>query len=191
MARVEERDERIAAGRNRVPPPRAPRRRVTRPRAIEASIVAETETQGKHLARLIHEAGLNNNMLAKLSGVRRESISRVVNDHAGLGPKLAERLAPPLGVTTDELVVPRRREPEPRAGLELRLRELEEDRDYLLQVVRELLAHLEKMGVGAPHIPSPPRSSTSVRAPGRTAQDGTESLEIAPGQRRPQMRRHR
>jgi len=189
MARVEESDERITSGRKRVPPAGAPRRRVTRPRAVEAPVVAET--QGEHLARLIHDAGLNNNTLAKLAGVRRESISRVVNDHAGLGPKLAGHLAPPLGVTVDELVVPPRREPQPRAGLELRLRELEEDRDYLLQVVRELLAHLEKMGVGAPHIPPPPRSSTSVRAPGRTAQDGTESLEIAPGQRRPQMRRHR
>ena len=109
MARVEERDERITSGRKRVPPARAPRRRATRPRAVEAPVVAETETQGTHLARLIHEAGLNNNTLAKLSGVRRESISRVVNDHAGLGPKLAGRLAPPLGVTVDELVVPRRR----------------------------------------------------------------------------------
>ena len=189
MGRVEERDERITSGRKRIPPAREPRRGVTRPRAVEAPVVAET--QGEHLARLIHDAGLNNNTLAKLAGVRRESISRVVNDHAGLGPKLAEHLAPPLGVTVDELVVPPRREPQPRAGLELRVRELEEDRDYLLQVVRELLAHLEKMGVGAPHIPPPPRSSTSVRAPGRTAQDGTESLEIAPGQRRPQMRRHR
>ena len=185
MGRVEERDERITSGRKRIPAAREPRRGVTRPRAVEAPVVAET--QGEHLARLIHDAGLNNNTLAKLAGVRRESISRVVNDHAGLGPKLAG----PLGVTVDELVVPPRREPQPRAGLELRLRELEEDRDYLLQVVRELLAHLEKMGVGAPHIPPPPRSSTSVRAPGRTAQDGTESLEIAPGQRRPQMRRHR
>jgi hypothetical protein len=94
-------------------------------------------------------------------------------------------------MTVEELVVPREPKLEPRRSLELRLRELEEDRDYLLQVVRELLAHLEKMGVGAPHIPPPPRSSTSVRAPGRTAQDGTESLEVAPGQRRPQMRRHR
>jgi len=82
MGRVEERDERITSGRKRVPPAGAPRRRVTRPRAVEAPVVAET--QGEHLARLIHDAGLNNNTLAKLAGVRRESISRVVNDHAGL-----------------------------------------------------------------------------------------------------------
>jgi len=140
---------------------------------------------------LIQEAGLNNNKLAELSGVRRESISRVVNDHAGLGPTLAKRLAPPLGVTVEELVVPREPKVEPRPSVELRLRELEEDRDYLLQVVRELLAHLEKMGVGAPPIPSPPRSGVSVRAPGRTAQDGTDGAEAAAGQRRPRMRRHR
>src|SRR5262245_26861349 len=119
------------------------------------------ETQGDHLARLIQEAGLNNNRLAKLSGVRRESISRVVNDHAGLGPTLAKRLAPPLGVTVDELVVPLEREVESRRRLELRLRELEEDRDYLLQVVRQLLLHLEQAGVGAPHIPAEPRSVAS------------------------------
>ncbi|HET6682258.1 MAG TPA: helix-turn-helix transcriptional regulator [Gaiella sp.] len=160
-------------------------------RARPAAETAVGETQGSHLARLIQQAGLNNNKLATLAGVRRETISRVVNDHAGLGATLAKRLAPPLGVTIEELVVSREAEVEPRRSLELRLRELEEDRDYLLQVVRELLAHLEKMGVGAPHIPSPPRSSVSVRAPGRTAQDGSESLEVAPGQRRPQMRRHR
>jgi transcriptional regulator with XRE-family HTH domain len=149
------------------------------------------ESQGSHLARLIHEAGLNNNKLAELSGVRRETISRVVNEHAGLGPSLAKRLAPPLGVTVEELVVPREPEVEPRRSLELRLRELEEDRDYLLDVVRQLLAHLEKMGVGAPHIPSQPRAGAFVRAPGRTAQDGMEMAEIEPGQRRPRLRRHR
>ena len=149
------------------------------------------ESQGNHLARLIQEAGLNNNRLAELSGVRRESISRVVNDHAGLGPSLAKRLAPPLGVTVEELVVPRAREPEARRDLEGRLRELEEDRDYLLQVVRALLDHLDKMGVSAPHIPPPPRLGPSARAPGRAAQDGTEVDEIAPGQRRPRLRRHR
>ena len=55
-------------------------------RAHLRSVTAGQETQGSHLARLIQEAGLNNNSLAKLSGVRRESISRVVNDHATLGP---------------------------------------------------------------------------------------------------------
>jgi transcriptional regulator with XRE-family HTH domain len=160
-----------------------------RPRAEAEAIPALS--QGSHLARLIQEAGLNNNKLAELSGVRRESISRVVNDHAGLGPTLAKRLAPPLGVSVDELVVPREPKVEPRHSVALRLRELEEDRDYLLQVVRELLAHLEKMGVGAPPIPSPPRSGVSVRTPGRTAQDGTDGVEVAAGQRRPRMRRHR
>jgi len=149
-------------------------------------------SQGDHLARLIQEAGLNNNALAKLSGVRRESISRVVNNHVALGPRLAEQLAPPLGVTVDELIVPRERAVESSRGLELRLRELEEDRDYLLQALRQLLAHLDKAGIGAPHVPAPPRSVASgALAPGLTARDGTDELDVLPGQRRPKLRRHR
>lgn len=189
MARVEQSPGRSASRRSK--PTAAgttPRRRVAHPRAAAGT---PAETQGSHLARLIQEAGLNNNKLATLAGVRRETISRVVNDHAGLGPTLAQRLAPPLGVTVDELVVPREPQVGPQRSVELRLGELEEDRDYLLQVVRELLAHLEKMGIGAPPIPPRPRSGVSVRAPGRTAQDGTDAVEVAAGQRRPRMRRHR
>lgn len=160
------------------------------PRAAKGS--GAQESQGGRLARLTREAGLTDNELAGLSGVRRGSIRRIVNDHAGLGPTLAKRLAPPLGVTVEELLVGRDPEVEARRGLERRLRELEEDRDYLLDVVRQLLAHLEKAGVGAPHVPAAPRSAASVaRAPGFAAQDGTERVEVAPGQRRPQLRRHR
>ena len=189
MARVEQSSERSASRRTKAAAGRTPTRRAAQPRAAPEG--ASAEGQGSHLARLIREAGLNNNKLAERAGVRRETISRVVNGHVGLGPSLARRLAPPLGVTVDELVVPREAEVEPRRSPELRLRELEEDRDYLLQVVRELLAHLEKMGVGAPPIPSPPRSGAFVRAPGRTAQDGADAVDVAAGQRRPRMRRHR
>ena len=191
MASVEQGAKRTTSKRTSTRGGAAVRRRASPRRAATAS--AREVSQGSHLARLIQDAGLNNNKLAALAGVRRESISRVVNDHAALGPRLAERLAPPLGVTVEELVIPRAPEPQPQPqrDLELRVRALEEDREYLLEVVRQLLAHLEKMGVGAPHIPAPPRSSASVRAPGRTAQDGTELVEIAPGQRRPRLRRHR
>ena len=188
MGRVEERDERITSGRKRVPPAGAPRRRVTRPRAVEAPVVAET--QGEHLARLIHDAGLNNNTLAKLAGVRRESISRVVHDHARLGPRLAERIAPPLGVTVDELVAPQGRTEGPLRRLEHRLRELEDDRDYLLQVVRQLVTHLDHAGLGAPRMPPAPRPNASVaRPPG--AEPDAETTIAEPGRRRPRLSRHR
>jgi plasmid maintenance system antidote protein VapI len=150
---------------------------------------AGQETQGGHLARLIQEAGLNNNSLAKLSGVRRESISRVVNDHARLGPRLAERVAPPLGVTVDELVAPQGPEARLRR-LERRLRELEDDRDYLLQVVRKLVTHLDHAGLGAPRMPPMPRPNASVaRPPG--AEPDAESAVAEPGRRRPRLSRHR
>lgn len=165
-------------------------RSVTPGRVTEAP--ADQDTQGRHLSRLIQEAGLDNSSLAKLAGVRRESISRVVNDHARLGPRLAERLGPPLGVTVDELVVP----PDPQhaavSRLDRRIRELEEDRDYLLHVIRQLLAHLDTAGVGTPHIPAAPRSTDAfVRARGLTAQDGADLVDVPAGQRRPRLRRHR
>ena len=189
MPRAERTHEQATAWRKDRAPSRAHLRSVTpgqEPRA------AGQETQGSHLARLIQEAGLNNNSLAKLSGVRRESISRVVNDHARLGPRLAERLAPPLGVTVDELVAPQGPTEDRLRRLERRLRELEDDRDYLLQVVRQLVTHLDHAGLGAPRMPPAPRPNASVvRQPGVEARDGTDPAGVRQGQRRPRLSRHR
>ena len=65
-------------------------------------------------------------------------------------------------------------------------------RRQVAQLIRKVLAHLDKVGVGAPHVPAAPRSAASiVRAPGLTAQDGRESIDVPPGQRRPGLPRHR
>ena len=190
MGRAERSHESTTSARPERPARRAHLRSVT-PRRGARETVGE-ESQGGHLARLIREAGLNNNTLAKVSGVRRESISRVVNDHAGLGPRLAERIAPPLGVTVDELVLPRTQPVASRRSLELRLRELEDDRDYLLYVVRQLLIHLDNAGVGAPHVPAAPRSVGPVGLPpGVAAREGAAKVEAPAGQRRPRLPRHR
>jgi plasmid maintenance system antidote protein VapI len=189
MPQAERTEAQAAAWRKAREPSRAHLRSVTPGPEGRA---AGQETQGSHLARLIQEAGLNNNSLAKLSGVRRESISRVVNDHARLGPRLAERLAAPLGVTVDELVAPQG-PTEPRLRrLERRLRELEEDRDYLLHVVRQLITHLDHAGLGAPRIPPAPRPTASVvRRSGIEARGGTDPAAVGQGQRRPRLSRHR
>ena len=188
-AQAERTQEQATAWRKARAPSRAHLRSVTPGPEDRAT---DQETQGSHLARLIQEAGLNNNSLAKLSGVRRESISRVVNDHARLGPRLAERLAPPLGVTVDELVTPQGPTEARLRRLEHRLRELEEDRDYLLQVVRQLVTHLDHAGLGAPRMPPAPRPNASVvRRPGVEARDGTDPAAVRQGQRRPRLSRHR
>ena len=187
MPQAERTHEQATAWRKHRAPSRAHLRSVTpgqEPRA------AGQDTQGSYLARLIQEAGLNNNSLAKLSGVRRESISRVVNDHARLGPRLAERIAPPLGVTVDELVAPQGRTEGPLRRLEHRLRELEDDRDYLLQVVRQLVTHLDHVGLGAPRIPPAPRPNASVARPPGVEPDA-ETAVAEPGRRRPRLSRHR
>jgi plasmid maintenance system antidote protein VapI len=188
VPQAERTHEQATAWRKDRAPSRAHLRSVTSGRAPRDP--AAPETQGSHLARLIQEAGLNNNSLAKLSGVRRESISRVVNDHARLGPRLAERLAPSLGVTVDELVAPQGPTEVRLRRLELRLRELEDDRDYLLQVVRQLVTHLDHVGLGAPRIPPAPRPNASVARPPGVEPDA-ETAVAEPGRRRPRLSRHR
>jgi plasmid maintenance system antidote protein VapI len=189
MPQAERTQEQATAWRKARAPSRAHLRSVTpgqEPGAVPR------ETQGAHLARLIQEAGLNNNSLAKLSGVRRESISRVVNDHARLGPRLAERLAPPLGVTVDELVAPQGPTEARLRRVERRLRELEDDRVYLQPVLRQLVTHLDQAGLGAPRMPPAPRPGASVvRQPGVEARDGTDPADVSQGQRRPRLSRHR
>ena len=189
MARAQRSVEQAASWQKDRAPSRAHLRSVTSRR--DPRVAAGPETQGRRLARLIQEAGLNNNSVAKLSGVRRESISRIVNDHARLSPSLAERLAPALGVTVDELVVPLDQHDAAVRRLEHRVRELEEDRDYLLQVVRQLVTHLDHAGLGAPRMPPAPRSSVSIARPlGAEAGDDTV-LDAEPGRRRPRLSRHR
>jgi plasmid maintenance system antidote protein VapI len=189
MARAQRSVEQAASWQKDRAPSRAHLRSVTSRQ--EPRVAAGEETQGRHLARLIQEAGLNNNSVAKLSGVRRESVSRIVNDHARLGPKLAERLAPALGVTVDELVVPLDQHDAAVRRLDHRVLELEEDRDYLLLVVRQLVTHLDHAGLGAPRMPPAPRSSVSIARP-LGAEAGEENVPGAePGQRRPRLSRHR
>jgi plasmid maintenance system antidote protein VapI len=189
MARVQRSVDHAASWQKNRAPTQAHLRSVTSRQ--EPRVAAGQETQGRHLARLIQKAGLNNNSVAKLSGVRRESISRIVNDHARLGPRLAERLAPALGVTVDDLVVPLDQHDAALRRLEGRVRELEEDRDYLLQAVRQLVTHLDHAGLGAPRMPPAPRSSASIARP-LGAEVGQETvLDAEPGRRRPRLSRHR
>ena len=106
-------------------------------------------TQGEHLNRLIQLAGTNITQLAKASGVNRETLSRIVNDRDGLGPSVAERIAPVLNVTLETLVLPPEVEVESRRGLERRLRSTEAD---VLRLRGLLLRVADNAGVELPEL---------------------------------------
>lgn len=64
-------------------------------------------------------------LLARESGVARESVSKILNYKRGLGYEVAAKLARPLGLEPSELVPPKSE----RVTLETLLRRLDEERD--------------------------------------------------------------
>lgn len=84
--------------------------------------------------------------LARQSGVARESLSKVKNDTRALGPSVAAKIADALGLSVDQVRLPREADVESRRGLDRRLRSLEDDLAEALHQLARANREIARLG---------------------------------------------